>query len=100
MANLTDPMAIPAAKRDTIKAVLVQHGPRLAESVYPTEDDGNGNQVPKTVLTNEEAATVFEHVTRRFWRDHIAAYEASQAAEAARQTALDDNVDDPWAELP
>lgn len=96
MADITNPTAIPVAKQDTVKAVLAKYGPSLASSVYPTEDDGDGNQVPKTSLTNGEAATVFEHMTRAYWRDQINAYEANEAASTARQASLDSNTTDPW----
>ena len=92
MADITNAGSIPVAKRDTIKAVCVQIGPQLVPAVYPV--DGNGD--PLTSLTNAQAATVFEHITRKFWRDQITAYEAQQAAEAARQQAITDNSADPF----
>lgn len=89
---VTDPSAIPANKRDTIKAICVTHGPRLLPDRYPTDAEGQ----PKTTLTNAEAAQVFEHITRKFWRDLIVQHEADAAAESARRAAIEGNATDPF----
>ena len=49
MANITDPAAIPAAKQDEIKEVLVLIGPQLVPNVYPTDDtvDPEGRTVSR-----------------------------------------------------
>lgn len=92
MANITDPAAIPAAKQDEIKEVLVLIGPQLVPDVYPLDVDDN----PVTSLDNAQAILVFEHVTRKFWNDQIRANEADKAAQAAREAALTANASDPW----
>lgn len=97
MPNITDPKSIPASKRDTIKAVCERHGPNLLGDRYPVTTDADGNTVPKTGLTNAEAANVFEQITREFWRQQIEAEEVQQAAEAAAATARDQNKEDPFA---
>ena len=100
MANITDAGAIPVAKQDEIKEVLVLIGPQLVPDVYPTEDvvgpGGETTQTPKTTLSNPEAVLVFEHVTRKFWQDQIRANEAEKAAKTAREAALSANETDPW----
>jgi hypothetical protein len=93
---ITNAAGIPTAKRPTIKAICIKHGPAL-DPAYPTEDDGQGNQVPKTDLTNAETAEVFEQITRKFWRDLITGHEAEEAAEAARLAAVGANAADPFA---
>lgn len=90
--SLTNPTAIPTAKRDTIKAICITHGPRLLGDRYPTNNDGE----PKATLTNAETAAVFEQITRKFWRDLIVQHEADAAAQAARQAAIDGNAADPF----
>jgi len=101
MANITDPAAIPVAKQDEIKEILVLIGPQLVPDVYPTVEStgpqGETVQTPKTSLDNPEAILVFEYVTRKFWQDQLKANAADKAASAARETALADNEADPWA---
>ena len=92
MANITDAGAIPVAKQDEIKEVLVLIGPQLVPDVYPKEVD----DTPKTTLSNPEAVLVFEHVTRKFWQDQIRSNEAEKAAKTARDAALSANETDPW----
>jgi hypothetical protein len=93
---ITNAAGIPTGKRPTIKAICEKHGPQL-DPDYPTEDDGQGNEVPKASLTNAETAAVFEAITRRFWRDLIVAHEADEAAEVARLAAVAANAADPFA---
>ncbi len=89
---LTNPTAVPAGKKATVKAICETHGPNLLGDAYPQVDG-----VPKDTLTQAEVAEVFEHITRKFWRDLIAAHEADAAATTARDTALAANAGDPFA---
>lgn len=90
---ITNPSGIPAQFLDDLRETLQAVGPRVAPDVYPV--DGNGN--PETALNNQQAAQLFEVITRRFWRDQIRSHKAQQAAEQARETAIGAVGDDPFA---
>lgn len=90
MANITDPTSIPTALRPDLKALLVTVGPQVLGDNYPATADPEN-------LTNAELATVFELVTREFWRQQIQAHKANEAAEAARLAAVESSAADPFA---
>jgi len=98
MADITNPSAIPAGQKDDLKRLMVQYGPSLNN--YPV--DGNGD--PKDTLTDGEAAQVFEHLTRRYWRMLLKDQAVDDAREDVRQQQLDAKLAalaaheaDPWA---
>jgi hypothetical protein len=88
---LTDPSAIPAGKRPIIKEVVMQIGPQILGNKFPQVDGA-----PATDLTTQEVGEVFEKITREFWRQNIAAFEAEKAATVARDQAIEANKDDPF----
>jgi hypothetical protein len=91
MSNLTNPLAIPESKRETISAIIEEIGPRLIAN-YPIDADGN----PATGLNKDQTFQAFEQITRKFWSDQITSYEAKTAAEAARVASIASNASDPF----
>ena len=95
MANITTPSNIPAAFIDDVIAVCLRLGPQRLGEKFPKDPD---TEAPKSTLTNQEAAYVFEHLTRHFWKQQILQERTRNIESQARQTASDEVGEDPFVD--